>query len=360
MSYYEALGLKKTASQEDIKKAYKKLAIKYHPDKSSALDAEQKFKQISEAYNILSDPEKRRNYDQFGSTTAPKINPFDIFDSFFGGHRTPRRQQKVVQPGADIKAKLKVDFLESFEGVSKDFSFSKPTKCSNCSGSGISAGANPATCVVCNGQGVRMIQNGFLTIRQTCSACNGKGKRYQGSDYCSSCEGKGLVLKETKIEVQIPPGVRNDSVLRIPQAGGDSLSGGPPGNLFLHLEVLPHPFFIRKKDDVHITLPISIFEAIQGIEKEIPLLNGSIEKVKIPFNTQPGDKLGLRKKGFKSPNSNDYGDYFINVKVEIPQEIDSEILEKLRRFEQENKSKEQLEYNEFLEKWRLQKISQCS
>ena len=361
--YYDVLGVSKDASQAEIKSAFRKLAKKYHPDVSKEPNAEEKFKEAEEAYAVLSDEDKRKKYDQFGSAAFDSNGGFggassfdfsgtdigdilrDLFgagfgfdtSSFFGG--SSRRQNRSVK-GPDIKVIFDMDFEEAYFGTSADISLDIMDKCEDCDGRG---GTGAKTCSKCHGSGmvsenVRSILGSFMT-QSPCDECGGTGEVFEHS--CSSCKGTGKVRKHKKINVKVPQGVDTGDHLRVANKGPAGENGGENGDVYIEINVREHDFYKRDGKDILVTLPITITEAILGCKKELPTLDNNIV-VTIPSGSNSGDKLKVRGKGFKSPAGRGTGDLIIKLKVVTPTKL-SRAQKKLI----EELSKTNLETSEF-------------
>lgn len=345
--YYEVLGINREASETEIKKAYRRLARKYHPDVNPGdQEAEAKFKEVSEAYEVLSNPEKRQRYDQFGHAGVNDQGGFgggfggfdgadfggfgDIFDMFFGGGG---RRRNGPMKGADLKYNLDITFEEAAFGAEKDFAVTKNETCSRCDGSGAAPGSSVRTCEACNGSGqVQYAQNtpfGRFVQTKTCEHCHGKGKVIEKP--CSSCRGSGIVKKQKKINVRIPAGVDTGSRLRVSGEGEPGIKGGPPGDLFVYIRVKPHKIFVREGNDVICDIPISYPQAALGDEIEVPTLDGKV-KLKVPEGTQSGTYFRLRGKGIPDLHGYGRGDQHVRVVVSIPTKLSEEQKDLLRKF----------------------------
>lgn len=350
--YYEVLGVSRTATEDEIKKAYKKLAKKYHPDLNpDSKTAEEKFKEINEAYEVLSDSEKRTRYDQFGHAGANSdfggfggagagagdFGGFgDIFDMFFGGGGGfgGGSQRPTAQRGADLRLDLSISFEEAAFGVEKDVEIPRLENCDVCGGSGAEPGTHPKTCNVCGGKGqVRSAQSTpfgqFQTVK-TCHRCHGAGTIIE--QQCKHCGGSGRVRKERKIHVKIPAGVDNDSRLKISREGEAGTLGGPPGDLYVYITVRPHANFRRENDDVICEFPLSFVQAALGCEVEVPTLDGKV-KLTIPEGTQTGTSFRLRGRGITKLRGYGRGDQYVKVKLVTPTNLTEEQKKLLRDFD---------------------------
>lgn len=334
--YYETLGVGKNASDDEIKAAFRKLARQYHPDVSKEADAEEKFKEINEAYGVLSDPEKRARYDRFGKEGLGNMGGgfhdytadfTDIFEELFGGFgfSSGRRSRRSPRRGHDLQMQVNLTFEEAVFGVEKEIEFERDETCSHCSGSGAEPGSSPVKCSTCNGQGeVRQVRQTFLgqmVQSATCPTCNGRGETI--SNPCKTCHGNGLERKRVKKKVQIPAGVDGGTQIRLSGEGGPGVYGGPQGSLFLVLDVKPHKFFKRRENDIVLNLDINVAQAVLGAEVDIPTLDGD-DKLKIPAGTQPGKVITMRGKGVPYLRRKERGNQLVIVNVAIPQKLTKE------------------------------------
>lgn len=337
--YYEILGVSKTASESEIKSAFRKLAKKYHPDVSKEPDAEEKFKEAQEAYAVLSDENKRRQYDQFGHSAFTNAqggfsgfegfdfgSMSDIFDDILGGmgfgFSSSRNSSNASYRGNDILEHMTITFEEAVFGCKKDIQLTLEDECDACHGKG---GFDEKTCSQCHGSGTitseqRTIFGSFLT-KTTCPSCNGKGKTFEKK--CSDCRGTGRVRKTKTIEVNIPAGIDDGNRLRLAQKGEAGINGGRNGDLYIEFSVKKHEIYDRDEDDIYLELPISIPEAVLGCKKEIPTLYGKVD-LTIPAGTQSNSKLKLRSKGVANVNTQRKGDMYVIVKVQIPTKLTKE------------------------------------
>ena len=340
-NYYDVLGVSKTASDDEIKSAFRKLAKQYHPDVNKEPGAEEKFKEIGEAYAVLSDPDKRRQYDQFGHEAftqgagqggfggfsgfdASDIDLSSIFDDLFGGGMFggSRRGSRSNRPtkGRDSLVKVNLTFEEAVFGCKKTISLDLDSECDECHGKG---GSGEETCSTCKGRGRVVSQQrtmfGVFQTESSCPECNGKGKTYK--NVCKKCGGNGHVNKNTEIEITVPEGVDTGHQLRISGKGAAGYNGGPNGDIYIEFAVKDHPLFERKENDIYVDVPISITEAVLGCKKEIPTLTGSVV-LTIDAGSQSGDQLRLKGKGVKDPNRSRYGDMYVVLDVVIPSKLD--------------------------------------
>ena len=343
---YEVLGVNRDASEDELKKAYRKLAMKYHPDRNpDNKDAEEKFKEAKEAYEILTDANKRAAYDRYGHDG---INPQmggggggqgfdgfadafgDIFGDIFGGGGGGRGRSNVYR-GADLRYNLEISLEEAARGAEKTIRIPAQEECGACHGSGAKPGTQPKTCPTCGGAGQVRIQQGFFSIQQTCPKCHGSGKIIP--DPCRDCGGAGRTKKQKTLEVKIPAGIDEGMRLRHAGHGEPGVNGGPPGDLYVEIHIRKHAVFERDHDDLHCEMPISITTAALGGEIEIPTLEG-MARLKIPAETQSGKVFRLRGKGIKNVRSHVHGDLMCHVVVETPVNLTERQRELLREFEE--------------------------
>ena len=335
--YYETLGVSKNASDEEIKKAYRKLAMKHHPDRNPGKDSEEKFKEAKQAYEILSDPEKRSAYDQFGHAGVnPQGGGFsgggfsdafgDIFGDIFGGGQ---RRDRVYR-GADLRYNLEITLEEAARGTETKIRIPTLEECATCHGSGAKPGTEAATCTTCGGHGQVRMQQGFFSVQQTCPRCNGSGKMI--TNPCTSCHGEGRIKKHKTLSVKIPAGVDTGDRIRLAGEGEAGPNGGPSGDLFVVIHLKEHAVFKRDGDDLHCEMPISFATAALGGEVEIPTLDGHA-KIKVPAETQSGKVFRLRSKGIKGVRSPAPGDLLCHMIVETPVNLSERQRELLQEFD---------------------------
>ena len=362
--YYEVLGVDKSATDDELKKAYRKLAKKYHPDANpdNKKEAEAKFKEVNEAYETLSNPEKRRMYDQFGPDGPQGFggaggNGFysqgfdgfnmgdfgdlgDIFSSFFGGgfggNGRTSRAKSGPSKGASLRYDVEITFEEAFLGVEKEISFNREETCNTCHGSGAKPGTKVENCSMCNGTGqISQTQTtilGQMQTTRTCPNCHGEGKVIK--EPCETCRGKGKVKKATKIKVKIPAGIDDNQTVILRGEGAAGNKGGEKGDLFITVHVKRHSIYTRKQNNVYCDIPVTITQATLGANLEIPMVDGTKEKCKIPEGTQTDTKFRIKGKGFKNPNSGYAGDFIFTVVVRTPKRLTKEqreLMEKLAK-----------------------------
>jgi molecular chaperone DnaJ len=350
--FYEILGVQKGASADELKKAYRKLAMQYHPDKNPGdKKAEEKFKEISHAYDILSDEQKRAAYDRFGHQAfqggAGGPGGFgggaagfdfsssgfaDIFEDLFGGMGGGRqRQNSGPARGSDLRYNLNVTLEEAFKGKQQEIKITTSVACESCQGSGAEKGTKPITCTTCNGAGRIRASQGFFTVERTCHSCQGMGKMIK--DPCRTCAGTGRTRKEKTLSVSIPAGVEEGTRIRLANEGEVGIRGGPAGDLYIFLSVAPHEIFERDGDDLHCTIPIPMTTASLGGSIEAPTIEGSRVKVTIPEGTQNGHQFRLRGKGMSILRSSSRGDMYIHTSVETPVHLTKKQKDILKEFE---------------------------
>jgi len=351
--YYELLGVGREASEEELKKAYRKKAVQYHPDKNPGnKQAEEMFKQVSEAYEVLKDPEKRAAYDRYGHAAfqqggpGPRgpgggaggfHDPFDIFREVFGGGGGGSIFDEFFGggggggggDGADLRYDIEISLEEAARGVEKEISFRKLTACEHCGGSGAEPGSKRVTCPTCHGAGQVATSRGFFTVRQVCPTCRGVGTRVDKP--CRECRGEGRVNRTTKLNVRIPPGVDTGSKLRSAGNGEAGVHGGQPGDLYIVIHVKDHEIFERQGDDLFCEIPVKFTLAALGGTIEVPTLSGKAS-LKIPAGTQSGTTFRLKERGMPGLRSGHPGDQLVRVHVEVPTHLTAEQRKKLEEF----------------------------
>lgn len=356
--FYEVLGLNKGASDADIKKSYRKLAKKYHPDLNPGnKEAEAKFKEVNEAYEVLSDSSKKANYDRFGhagvdpsygggggysysggSPFGQDIDLGDIFSSFFGGFGGfggGRASQNAPRRGSDAEAVINISFEEAAKGCNKKVTYQRIGQCEECGGTGTRSGTSPKTCPTCGGLGQVTVNQktpfGVMQTTRTCDRCAGAGKIIDNP--CPSCRGQGRVKTSNTIEVNVPAGIDNDQILNVRGHGNAGTNGGGFGDLHVYVNVSPHPIFKRKGDDIICEMPITFTQAALGADVVVPTLEGKVE-YHVHEGTQPGDMFRLKGKGIPHIHGRGRGDEFVKVSIEIPRSLSQEQKEALRRFDE--------------------------
>jgi molecular chaperone DnaJ len=366
--YYEVLGVTRQVNSEDLKKTYRKLAIQFHPDKNPGdKKAEERFKELSEAYEVLSDPQKKQMYDQFGHAANPggaggggfqggfggagSMNDIfgDIFGDLFGGggQRGRGGRRSTGRPGNDLRTQIDITFEEAAFGTEKVISVPKSVRCDTCSGSGAKPGTQPVTCGQCHGRGEVSFQQGFFAITRPCPACEGAGQTIPSK--CSSCHGSGTLKKKSQIAVKIPAGVDTGQRLKLTGEGEAGERGGETGDLYVVINILAHDFFTRDEYDVICEVPVTFTQAALGAEIEVPSLEGKV-KVKIPAGTQSHKILRLKAKGLSHLGSYGRGDQLVRVIVEIPTKLSSEQKDILKRFEESGSASSHPMHHNFFEK----------
>lgn len=376
LDYYQILGVERTASEDEIKRAYKKMAIKYHPDRNPGdKEAEEKFKQAAEAYDVLRDPEKRSKYDQFGKAgvnggaggfggfNGQGMNMDDIFSMFgdifggrhgFGGFNSAENQTRQYR-GSDLRLKVKVNLNDVMNGVTKKFKVRKDIICDECKGSGCEKGTSPETCSTCNGRGyvIRTQRSifGMMQTQQPCPTCNGEGTIIKHK--CHKCHGEGVVSGEEIIEAKIPAGVADGMMVNVPGKGNAAKHNGIPGDIQILIEEEPSKIFIRDENDLIYNLLLTVPQAVLGDDIEIPTVDGKV-KIKIAPGTQPGKVLRLRGKGIPAIQGYGYGkgDLVINISVYIPEKIN----DKERKLFEEIRNSENVKSNESVKKTIFEKF----
>ena len=364
--YYEVLGLQKGASAEEIKKAYRKQAVKFHPDKNPGdKTAEEQFKELGEAYEVLADDQKRAAYDAYGHAAFDRRagggfarggfhDPFDVFREVFGGGSIfedlfggGRSDPSQPQRGEDLRYDMEIAFEEAAHGCEKEISVTKPERCEVCNGSGAEAGSKIRQCPTCGGRGQVISSRGIFSIAQTCPQCHGAGHVIDKP--CKTCRGAGRHERTSKIKLRIPAGVDSGSRLRSSGNGEAGLRGGPSGDLYVVLHVKPHSIFQRDGDDLLCEVPVNFVQAALGAEIEVPTLDGKAP-IKIPAGTQPGTMFRLKSKGVKNVQGYGYGDLHVRINVEVPSHLSSAQKAKLQEFAELCNGKESPLSQTFFEK----------
>ena len=343
--YYETLGVARGASQDDLKKAFRKAAMKYHPDRNPGDEAaEQKFKEVNRAYEILKDDQKREAYDRYGEAAFENgggghpggAGGFgfsggfaDIFDEMFGAMGGQRGGAN--RRGSDLRYNLEISLEEAFHGKSADIRVPTSVTCETCSGSGAEGGAQPVTCPTCRGAGKMRSQQGFFTVERTCPGCHGAGRVIDKP--CPPCNGTGRTHKEKTLAVKIPPGVEEGTRIRLSGEGEAGMNGTQPGDLYIFLSVLPHRLFQREEADIYCKVPMSMTSAALGGTVEVPTIDGGKAKVTVPPGTQSGQQFRLRSKGMSVLNSRQRGDMYVEARIETPVNLSRKQRELLQEFE---------------------------
>jgi len=345
-SYYETLGVAKDATDADLKKAFRQLAMKHHPDRNPGDPAaEERFKAINEAYAVLSDPDKRAQYDRFGRVDLPAggvdMGGFedlfgDLFEGFFGGGGR-RGGRSRARRGDDLRYDLEITLAEAATGLETKLQIPRLEGCETCQGSGIEPGSSRTQCPTCKGQGQLRYQQGFLTVARTCPNCGGQGQIVKNP--CKACSGEGRIPRERALKVRIPPGVDEGAQMRLTGEGEGGTGGGPPGDLYVVLHVKPHELFARRGNDLLCALPITFAQAALGAELEVPVLDG-VGALKVPAGTQNGDVLRLRGKGMPALQGRGRGDACYSVVVEVPKKLTGRQRELLEEFQKVSSEQE--------------------
>jgi molecular chaperone DnaJ len=367
--YYEILGVPRDADPDTLKKAYRALAMRDHPDRNpDDPSAEERFKEASEAYAVLCDPDKRRAYDRFGhagvGAGAPggpggfqdfgDLGNFtdlfdDLFGDLFGGRRAGGRRRGRGQRGADLRYNLEIDLKDVLVGLEPTIKIPKMRPCETCSGSGARAGTQPETCARCRGAGQVVLQQGFFRVSRPCEECAGTGEIVR--ERCADCRGQGRVEGQQTINVRIPPGVDDGTRMRLAGEGEAGIAGGPNGDLYVVISVRPHPLFEREGPDLHCQVPVTMVQAALGTEIDAPTLEGKV-KLKVPEGTQSGKVMRLRGKGLPTLRSAARGDQLLHIFVETPTRLTSSQRELLEQFAEESDVKVNPAHKGFLDKLR--------
>ena len=352
--YYNILGVDRDADGDVLKKSYRKLAMKFHPDRNpDDKEAERKFKELNEAYDVLKDDQRRAAYDRFGHAAFENGGPgaggggfsggggfggggfADIFDEMFGGGG---RQSSNVSQGADLRFNMEIKLEAAYEGKKTDIRVPTSVSCDTCHGSGAAEGKAPIDCTTCHGHGRVRAQSGFFTVERTCPACGGQGQVIK--DPCRNCGGSGRVHKEKTLSVSIPPGVEDGTRIRLSNEGEAGIRGGPAGDLYIFISIKPHRLFQRDGANIHCRVPISMVKAALGGTIEVPTVDGKRARVSVPEGTTTGHQFRLKEKGMTILRSKARGDMFVQVFVETPQKLTSEQKELLKQFEDVGKNDE--------------------
>ena len=351
--YYEILGVSRNASADEIKKSYRKLAMKFHPDRNRGdSKAEKKFKEVSEAYDVLKDPQKKSSYDQFGHAAFKQGNMGgaqggfgdfssgfgDIFEEFFGNGFGSSRRKRGPSRGSDVRYNLRISLTDAFKGKKTSIKIPSSIDCNSCNGTGGAGGSKPSTCPTCNGYGKVQSSSGFFTIERTCSSCGGLGESIRNP--CLKCSGTGQVRKQKTISVKIPQGVDNGTRIRISGEGEYGQRGAGSGDLYIFIEVKEDEIFHREENHIYCQIPISIVTAIIGGEIEVPTIDGKKARLQIPAGTQPQQQFRLKEKGMIVLRQNRRGDMYVEVNVEVPVNLTKKQKNVLQQFEMEGGTSE--------------------
>ena len=361
--YYESLSIERTATEVDIKSAFRKHAMQCHPDRHPGdKDAEHRFKEINEAYEILKDPDKRAAYDRFGHAAFEQgmggqgagfgaefgTTFSDLFEGIFGMSGGGRGRGSGRERGADLRYNMEITLHEAYVGKNAQIRIPTSVTCEACSGSGAKAGTKPKVCAMCAGQGRVRHAQGFFTLERTCPNCHGRGQSIDSP--CGSCVGSGRVTRERTLSVNIPPGVEDGTRIRLASEGEAGVRGGPPGDLYIFLSMAAHPFFQREGADLHCRVPVSMVVAAMGGDIEVPTIDGGKTKVKVPEGTQSGRRFRLQAKGMPVLRARQNGDMYVQVVVETPQKLTKKQRELLAEFDRLSSTETQPESSGFLGK----------
>ncbi|MCR9137005.1 MAG: molecular chaperone DnaJ [Alphaproteobacteria bacterium] len=363
--FYETLGVGKGADERELKSAFRKLAMKFHPDKNpDDHDAERRFKEINEAYETLKDPQKRAAYDQFGHAAFEQGGPggfggggaggfSDIFEDIFGemmGGGRARRSSGGRERGADLRYNMEITIEEAFEGKTAQIRVPSSVQCDECTGSGAKPGTSPSTCGTCHGSGRVRASQGFFSVERTCPSCHGRGEMI--TDPCNKCSGQGRVTEERSLSVNIPAGIEDGTRIRLSGEGEAGMRGGPTGDLYIFLSVKPHEFFQRDGADLYCNVPLSMTTAALGGQFDVVTLDGAKTRVKVPEGTQAGRQFRLKSKGMPVLRSSQMGDLYIQISIETPQKLTKRQRELLEEFESLSSTENNPESSGFFSKMR--------
>jgi molecular chaperone DnaJ len=362
--YYEILGVARSASEADLKAAYRKQAMKYHPDRNpNDKSAEDKFKEANEAYEILRDPQKKAAYDQYGHAAFEQqgsggggfgggadfgMNMGDLFEELFGGGGRGRKQQGGRERGADLRYNMEITLEEAYNGKAAQIKIPSTITCEGCSGSGAKAGSKPVNCKTCGGAGQIRASQGFFSVQRTCPTCMGRGQMIENP--CDKCAGNGRQNKERTLSVNIPQGVEDGTRIRLTSEGEAGFRGGPAGDLYIFLSMKPHPFFQREGADLYCRIPVSMVTATLGGTFDAPAIDGGKVQVKVPEGTGSGKRFRLSGKGMPVLRSKNHGDMYVQVDVETPRNLTKRQKELLQEFEKESSKETSPESSGFFAK----------
>ena len=360
--FYDVLGVSKSSSKDEVKKAYRKLALKFHPDKTKGdKSSEEKFKEASEAYHVLSDEKRKANYDQFGHAAfegsgrgGQGFGGFDtssfsdIFEDFFGDFGGNESSRRSNNRGNDLRYDLNINLEDAYQGLEKNIKYTTHKKCSGCAGSGAAKGSKPVSCSYCSGKGKVRTNQGFFTVQQTCPQCSGYGETI--GKPCGDCNGNGNVQSNENITVKIPKGVDDGTRIRLSEKGEAGAKGGSNGDLYLFISINNHNIFKKSEENLYYELPISFSDAALGLTVEVPSIDGGRSKIKIPAGTQHGKQLRLKGKGMPVIRKNIFGDLYIRIITEVPVSLTKKQKELLEEFKKLEDSKVSPEIKSFFDK----------